>query len=62
MSIVVNDRKALNKGGKAACPNITEEPEAATVTSVTVSPDTANVVKGGWQEFAVEVSGTNAPA
>jgi hypothetical protein len=33
-----------------------------TVTSVTVTPATANVVKGGTQQFSAAVNGTNDPA
>ncbi|MDR0644404.1 MAG: leucine-rich repeat protein, partial [Treponema sp.] len=33
-----------------------------TVTSVTISPATPNVVKGGTQQFTATVSGTNNPA
>jgi hypothetical protein len=35
---------------------------AATVTSVTVSPKTPSVVKGGTQQFTATVTGTNNPA
>jgi hypothetical protein len=34
----------------------------ATVTSVTISPDTVTVAKGGTQAFSATVSGTNSPA
>jgi len=33
-----------------------------TVTSVTVSPSTASVIKGGTQQFTATVTGTNSPA
>ncbi|MDR1326311.1 MAG: leucine-rich repeat protein, partial [Treponema sp.] len=44
-----------------ACPNLTNEPDKPTVTSVTVSPVIAAVAKGATQQFTATVNGTSNP-
>jgi GH35 family endo-1,4-beta-xylanase len=50
----------------AGCPEPESKPDpgstAVTVTGVTVSPKTSNVVKGGSQQFTATVTGENNPA
>ena len=45
-----------------ACPNLNDESDKSTVTSVTVTPTTITVAKGKTQQFTVAVSGDNNPA
>jgi hypothetical protein len=49
-------------GGGGSGSGETGNGETATVTGVTVSPDTASVTKGETKAFAATVSGTNSPA
>ena len=46
----------------AGCPQPDVQGTTPTVTDVTVSPVTPNVVKGGTQTFTATVTGTNDPA
>jgi hypothetical protein len=47
---------------KSGIATVTVTSDPVTVTSVTVSPLSANVAKGGGQQFNATVTGTNSPA
>jgi len=51
-----------NEDGDKSGDNKGNDSKSPTVTSVTVSPSTATVAKGGAQQFSATISGSNNPA